>query len=221
MNQVKTDPADIKEQITYCVLNAISGETDPSDEKLREIISDVISDNPSYKMNLDQKREMAQMVFNSLRRLDVIEPLMEDPSVTEIMVNGPYKIFFERGGKLYRSDLAFRDEESLKTCISCFFANQNRPLNEANPIADLRLPDGSRANAVLPPISRETTVTIRKFTGITHDIVTLIRQDFISEEAARFLAECVRNKRTIFICGGTGSGKTTFLNSLQQLHTEE
>ena len=101
MNQVKTDPADIKEQITYCVLNAISGETDPSDEKLREIISDVISDNPSYKMNLDQKREMAQMVFNSLRRLDVIEPLMEDPSVTEIMVNGPYKIFFERGGKLY------------------------------------------------------------------------------------------------------------------------
>ena len=214
MNQVKTDPADIKEQITYCVLNAISGETDPSDEKLREIISDVISDNPSYKMNLDQKREMAQMVFNSLRRLDVIEPLMEDPSVTEIMVNGPYKIFFERGGKLYKSNLSFRDEESLKTCISCFFANQNRPLNEANPIADLRLPDGSRANAVLPPISRETTVTIRKFTGITHDIVTLIRQDFISEDAARFLAECVRNKRTIFICGGTGSGKTTFLNSL-------
>ena len=214
MNHVKTNRDDIKEQITYCVLNAISGETDPSDEKLREIISDVISENTSYKMNLDQKREMAQSVFNSLRRLDVIEPLMEDPSITEIMVNGPYKIFFERGGKLYRSDLAFRDEESLRTCISCFFANQNRPLNEANPIADLRLPDGSRANAVLPPISRETTVTIRKFTGITHDIVSLIRQEFISEEAARFLAECVRNKRTIFICGGTGSGKTTFLNSL-------
>ena len=214
MKDQATDIVDIKEQITYCVLNAISNESDPSDEKLRQIISDVISENTSYKMNLEQKREMAKMVFNSLRRLDVIEPLMEDPTVTEIMVNGPYKIFFERDGKLYKSNLSFRDEESLKTCISCFFANQNRPLNEANPIADLRLPDGSRANAVLPPISRETTVTIRKFTGITHDIVSLIRQDFITEEAARFLAECVRNKRTIFICGGTGSGKTTFLNSL-------
>ena len=214
MKDLPADIVDIKEQITYCVLNAISSESDPSDEKLREIISDVISENTSYKMNLEQKREMAKMVFNSLRRLDVIEPLMEDPTVTEIMVNGPYKIFFERDGKLYKSSLSFRDEESLKTCISCFFANQNRPLNEANPIADLRLPDGSRANAVLPPISRETTVTIRKFTGITHDIVSLIRQDFITEEAARFLAECVKNKRTIFICGGTGSGKTTFLNSL-------
>ena len=162
MTNVKSSPADIKEQITYCVLNTISGESEPSDEKLR-------------------------------RRLDVIEPLMEDPSITEIMVNGPNKIFYERGGKLYKSDLTFRDEESLKTCISCFFANQNRPLNEAYPIGDLRLPDGSRANAVLPPISRETTVTIRKFTGITHDIVSLIRQNFISEEAARFLAECVRN----------------------------
>lgn len=214
MSKVRTDTTDIKEHLTYCVLNTISGESDPSDEKLRQIISDVISENTSFRMNLEEKREMAQSVFNSLRRLDVIEPLMEDPTITEIMVNGPYKIFYERGGKLYKSDLQFRDEESLKTCISCFFANQNRPLNEANPIADLRLPDGSRANAVLPPISRETTVTIRKFTGIKQDIVSLIRQGFISEEAARFLAECVRNKRTVFICGGTGSGKTTLLNCL-------
>ena len=185
MSKVRTDTTDIKEHLTYCVLNTISGESDPSDEKLRQIISDVISENNSFRMNLEEKREMAQSVFNSLRRLDVIEPLMEDPTITEIMVNGPYKIFYERGGKLYKSDLQFRDEESLKTCISCFFANQNRPLNEANPIADLRLPDGSRANAVLPPISRETTVTIRKFTGIKQDIVSLIRQGFISEEAAR------------------------------------
>ena len=161
MTLVNSSTIDIKEQITYCVLNTISGESDPSDEKLRQIISDVISENTCFKMNLEQKREMAKSVFNSLRRLDVIEPLMEDPSITEIMVNGPYKIFYERGGRLYKSDLAFKDEESLKTCITCFFANQNRPLNEANPIADLRLPDGSRANAVLPPISNETTVTIR------------------------------------------------------------
>ena len=204
----------IKEQLTYCVLNAIRNESDPTDDRLKEIIADVISSTESVKMPLAEKREMARRVFNSLRRMDVIEPLMQDPTITEIMVNGPEKIFYERGGKLYKSDIKFKDEETLKTVISCFFANRNRPLNEANPISDLRLPDGSRANAVLPPIASQTTVTIRKFTGISHDIVTLIRQGFISEEAARFLSNCVRNKKTIFLSGGTGSGKTTFLNSL-------
>ena len=209
------DISEIKEKMTYYVLNAIRDEADPSDDRLREIIADVISDQASfYKLNLEQKREMASGVFNALRRLDVIEPLMEDPTITEIMVNGPDKIFYERGGKLYRSDIRFKDEETLRTVISCFFANRNRPLNEANPISDLRLPDGSRANAVLSPIARETTITIRKFTGISHDIVSLIRQDFISEEGARFLSSCVKNRKTIFLSGGTGSGKTTFLNCL-------
>ena len=208
------DLDEIKEQLTYCVLNAIRNESDPTDDRLKEIIADVISSTESVKMPLAEKREMARRVFNSLRRMDVIEPLMQDPTITEIMVNGPDKIFYERGGKLYKSDIKFKDEETRKTVISCFFANRNRPLNEANPISDLRLPDGSRANAVLPPIASQTTVTIRKFTGISHDIVTLIRQGFISEEAARFLSNCVRNKKTIFLSGGTGSGKTTFLNSL-------
>ena len=204
----------IKEQLTYCVLNAIRNESDPTDDRLKEIIADIISSTESVRMPLAEKRDMAKRVFNSLRRMDVIEPLMQDPTITEIMVNGPDKIFYERGGRLYKSDIKFKDEETLKTVISCFFANRNRPLNEANPISDLRLPDGSRANAVLPPIASQTTVTIRKFTGISHDIVTLIRQGFISEEAARFLSNCVRNKKTIFLSGGTGSGKTTFLNSL-------
>ncbi len=210
------DISTIKEKLTYYVLNILKSEADPSDEKLKEIISDVISDTDfGIEMNLDRKRELAQKVFNSLRRLDAIEPLMQDPSVTEIMVNGPDNIFYERAGKLYKSDIRFRDAQALQTVISCFFANQNRPLNEANPISDLRLPDGSRANAVLPPVAPDgPIVTIRKFTGVSHDIVTLIRQGFISEEAARFLCECVRNKKTIFLCGGTGSGKTTFLNVL-------
>ena len=211
----KTSDLDaIKEQLTYCVLNAIRNESDPTDDRLKEIIADVISNTSTVKMSLSEKRDMAKRVFNSLRRMDVIEPLMQDPSITEIMVHGPDKIFYERGGRLYKSDIRFKDEETLKTVISCFFANRNRPLNEANPISDLRLPDGSRANAVLAPIASQTTVTIRKFTGISHDIVTLIRQGFISEEAARFLSGCVRNKKTIFLSGGTGSGKTTFLNCL-------
>ncbi len=210
------DIEEIKERLTYYVLNSLHNDPDPSDQKLKQMISDAITEQTSsIGMNLDTKRELAMKIFNSLRRLDVIEPLMEDPTITEIMVNGPEKVFFERGGKLYRSDVRFKDSASLTTIISCFFANQNRALNEANPIADLRLPDGSRANAVLPPVAPDgPIITIRKFTGIRQDIVTLIRQGFISEEAARFLSECVVNRKTIFLCGGTGSGKTTFLNTL-------
>ena len=210
------DIEEIKERLTYYVLNSLHNDPDPSDQKLKQMISDAITEQTSsIDMNLDTKRELAMKIFNSLRRLDVIEPLMEDPTITEIMVNGPEQVFFERGGKLYRSDVRFKDSASLTTIISCFFANQNRALNEANPIADLRLPDGSRANAVLPPVAPDgPIITIRKFTGIRQDIVTLIRQGFISEEAARFLSECVVNRKTIFLCGGTGSGKTTFLNTL-------
>ncbi|MBR2524262.1 MAG: CpaF family protein [Clostridiales bacterium] len=210
------DIDEIKERLTYFVLNSLNNDPDPTDEKLKQLISNAISEQAgSMGLTLEGKRELAVKIFNSLRRLDAIEPLMQDPTVTEIMVNGPDNIFFERDGKLYRSDIRFKDSKTLSTIISCFFANQNRPLNEANPIADLRLPDGSRANAVLPPIAPDgPIITIRKFTGIKQDIVTLIRQGFLSEEAARFLAECVKNRKTIFLCGGTGSGKTTFLNTL-------
>ena len=216
MNQSVFDITEIKDKLVYYVLSVLNTESDPSDDRLKEIISEVIGiDSSTASLSLEQKRALAKSVFNSLRRLDVIEPLMEDPSITEIMVNGPDKVFYEKGGKLYKTDIRFKDAESLKTVISCFFANRNRPLNEANPISDLRLPDGSRANCVLPPVAPDgPIVTIRKFTGISHDIVTLIRQGFISEEAARFLCECVKNKKTIFLCGGTGSGKTTFLNVL-------
>ena len=216
MNQSEYEISEIRDKLVYYVLSVLNNEADPSDDRLKEIISEVIAiDSSTGALPLEQKRALARSVFNSLRRLDVIEPLMEDPSITEIMVNGPDKVFYEKGGKLYKTDIRFKDAESLKTVISCFFANRNRPLNEANPISDLRLPDGSRANCVLPPVAPDgPIVTIRKFTGISHDIVTLIRQGFISEEAARFLCECVKNKKTIFLCGGTGSGKTTFLNVL-------
>lgn len=211
-----TDLDKIRDKLTYFVLDAINNECEPDDDKIRSIISDIISEElRDYNLSLDYKKSLATNIFNSLRRLDCIEPLMEDPTITEIMVNGPDNIFFERSGKLYKSDIRFKDSEALQTVISCFFANRNRPLNEANPISDLRLPDGSRANAVLPPIAPDGPIlTIRKFTGISQDIVSLIRTGFVSEEAARFLSECVKNRKTIFLCGGTGSGKTTLLNTL-------
>lgn len=214
MKQAVYDLDAIKERLTFYVLNSIRHEVDVTDEKLKEIIADAISDEiKDVDISLEEKRNLALKIFNSLRRLDVIEPLMQDPQVTEIMVNGPHSIFYEKNGRLFSSDIRFKDAASLQTVISCFFANSNRPLNEANPISDLRLPDGSRANAVLPPVAPDgPIVTIRKFTGVSHDIVTLIRQGFISEEGARFICDCVRNRKTIFLCGGTGSGKTTFLN---------
>jgi len=216
MKQLRYDTEIIKERISRCVLKLLKNEGEPDDARLKEIIANVISeDQDKLMLSLNEKRELAVNVFNSLRRLDVIEPMMQDPSVTEIMVNGPDNIYFEKNGKLFRSEIRFKDKNSLQTLISCFFANSNRPLNEANPISDLRLPDGSRANAVLPPVAPDgPIITIRKFTGIRHDIATLIRQGFINDKEARFLYECVRNKKTIFLCGGTGSGKTTFLNTL-------
>ena len=216
MRQSGFDTSELKENISLYVLECLKDESEPDDNRLKDIIARVISEDKSAAdLSLQEKRELALKVFNSLRRLDVIEPMMQDPAVTEIMVNGPNDIYYEKNGKLYKSDIRFRDRQSLLTLISCFFANSNRPLNEANPISDLRLPDGSRANAVLPPVAPDgPIITIRKFTGIRHDIATLIKQGFISEEAARFLCECVTNKKTIFLCGGTGSGKTTFLNTL-------
>ena len=218
MKQSGFDTENLKERISRYVLRCLKDEHEPDDERLKEIIANVISDDmKDFDLSLKEKRDLALKVFNGLRRLDVIEPMMQDPSVTEIMVNGPNNIYYEKDGRLYRSDIRFKDRDSLLTLISCFFANSNRPLNEANPIADLRLPDGSRANAVLPPVAPDgPIITIRKFTGVRHDIASLIRQGFISEEAARFLSACVINKRTIFLCGGTGSGKTTFLNILSQ-----
>lgn len=223
MKQLRYDTEIIKEKISRYVLAAIRNESEPDDARLKEIIANVISeDSEKLGLSLNEKRELALNVFNSLRRLDVIEPMMQDPAVTEIMVNGPDNIFFEKNGKLFRSEIRFKDKNSLQTLISCFFANSNRPLNEANPISDLRLPDGSRANAVLPPIAPDGPIlTIRKFTGIRHDITSLIKQGFISSDIAKFLYECVKNKKTIFLCGGTGCGKTTFLNTISSFIPKE
>ena len=117
MNQ-QYDVDVIKERLTYYVLNALHNEPDPSDDRLKQMISDAILEQTgSYSMTLDDRRELAQKIFNSLRRLDVIEPLMEDPTITEIMVNGPSSIFFERAGKLYQSDICFIMSSALLTDI--------------------------------------------------------------------------------------------------------
>ena len=208
--------SELSRKLSLCVLQRLQNHRDMDDDAFREVIADVIGTETScLKMPLCDKRDLARSIFNSMRRLDVLQPMMEDPSITEIMVNGYDRVFYERDGALHASDIQFRDSETLKAVLTHFFSRANRSLNEASPIADLRLPDGSRANAVLQPIAPDGPIlTIRKFTGIRPDMESLIRQDFITQEAADYLSAAVRDKRTMFICGGTGSGKTTFLNTL-------
>ncbi len=213
-NNLQTDSSIA--ELTTMILQAMHSYDELDDHAFQEIIADIINQSTKYhKLPLEEKRQLAITLFNRMRRLDILQPLMDDEQITEIMVNGPSKIFFEQNGQLYPSDLKFESTESLSQLILHFFSSANRPLNEACPIADLRLPDGSRANAVLPPVAPDGPIfTIRKFTGIRPDIQTLIQSGFISVEAAKYLSQAVRDRKTIFLCGGTGSGKTTFLNVL-------
>ena len=213
---VRKDEENIRKRIEANILTLLHTGEETDDAAFREIIADAISKDPdTSSLPLVEKRTLAERIFNAMRRMDILQPLMEDSEVTEIMVNGPFRIFYEKGGRLYRSDVAFKDLPSLENLLIHFFSRANRPLNESSPLADLRLPDGSRANAVLPPIAPDGPIfTIRKFTGVHPDMKELIRQGFISEEAADYLRESVIARKTIFLCGGTGSGKTTFLNTL-------
>ena len=203
-------------ELTTMILQAMHPYDEIDDNTFKEIIADLINQSEKYsRLPLDEKRKLAIKLFNRMRRLDILQPLMDDETVTEIMVNGPSHIFYEKNGRLYPSSLRFEDSGTLEQMILHFFSTANRPLNEAFPIADLRLPDGSRANAVLSPIAPDGPIfTIRKFTGIHPDIHTLIESGFLSKEAALYLSHAVVEKKTIFLCGGTGSGKTTFLNVL-------
>ena len=203
-------------ELTTLILQALHSYDEVDDHTFREIIADIINQSSRCSaLTLEEKRHLATTLFNRMRRLDILQSLMDDQEITEIMVNGPDHIFFEKGGRLYPSDLQFESKDNLEQLILHFFSSANRPLNEAFPIADLRLPDGSRANAVLPPIAPDGPIfTIRKFTGIRPDIHSLISSGFITREAAIYLSQSVISKKTIFLCGGTGSGKTTCLNVL-------
>lgn len=206
----------LQEKMTGPILTKLLNFPDATDENFRQIITDVISEESDFvHFTLAQKRKLANYIFNKMRRLDILQDLMEDPQITEIMVNGPNLIFFEKEGNLYPSPLKFSNAAELELMITNFFSRANRPLNETHPIGDLRLPDGSRANAVLPPIAPDGPIfTIRKFTGVRPNMQTMIEQNVISVEASQYLEQSVKNKKTIFLCGGTGSGKTTFLNTL-------
>lgn len=168
-----------------------------------------------YNIGINDRERVARRVFARLRGLGVLDELLADESVTEIMVNGAKHIFVERGGKIYRVSRTFESEEELYNVIQRIVGEAGKEVNPANPIVDTRLPDGSRVNVVVPPISRSgATVTIRKFSRNPMTVEKLLEYGSITPDAARFLEKLVKARYNIFISGGTGSGKTTFLNAM-------
>lgn len=186
------------------------------DDEIRQVIMEIIAEESRHEyLSLTEKRDVMEGVFNSMRGLDVLQPLVDDPSVTEIMINGPDHVFIEQNGHLFQKDISFGTNEKLENVILNIVSKVNRTVNEANPIVDARLLDGSRVNVVLPPIALDgPTVTIRKFPEDPMTVQKLIEYGSITPEVAELLERMVKAKYNIFISGGTGSGKTTFLNAL-------
>lgn len=168
-----------------------------------------------YNITLADQRRIIQEIFDKIRGYDLLQPLISNPLITEIMVNKYDRIFYEQGGKIFHSQIKFENEQAYRELINHWFAKANRPLNHSYPIADLRLPDGSRAHAVIPPASPDGPIlNIRKFSNVKPDRNFYISRKGIPEKYMEFLENAVRDKKSIFICGGTGSGKTTLLNIL-------
>ena len=196
------------------LINSIDLERDITDEQLGEIISDIIMDSPE-KLSLKEKMRLSKELFNSVRGLDVLGELLEDEDITEIMVNGYEDIFIEKKGKIHKYPGAFSSEEKLLDVIQTIAAKANKRVNEALPIVDTRLDDGSRVNVVLKPVAiNGPVITIRKFPKTALSMANLIAFGSVTSQAAAFLKELVESGYNIFISGGTGSGKTTFLNVL-------
>lgn len=198
------------------MLEEIPAGIEISDEEIKNCIDNEIAGicREQY-IRLEEKRKLRHSVFNSIRKMDVLQDILEDEEVTEIMVNGPENIFIERKGVLTKTELKFEQRERLEDIVQQIASTGNRIVNESSPILDARLKDGSRVNVVVPPIAIDgPVVTIRKFPKEAMTMEKLLEIGAITEEAAIFLEKLVRAKYNIFISGGTGAGKTTFLNIL-------
>ncbi|GAB2724100.1 CpaF family protein [Paenibacillus thermoaerophilus] len=189
-----------------------------SDAEIREMIEEEVfkAAAKTYMTASSQATAVAE-IFSAFRGLDILQPLMDDPEITEVMVNGPDHLFIERRGKTEPVPQRFESRERLEDLIQTIVGQVNRTVNEASPIVDARLPDGSRVHVVLPPIALNGPIlTIRKFPQSPMRLSDLTAKGTLSDQAAAFLRDAVEAKCNIFVSGGTGSGKTTFLNALCQ-----
>ena len=186
------------------------------DEELEERIEEIVQQKVAgMYCSIEQRVSIVQQVYSSIRGFGLLDSIISDDTITEVMINGPENVFIEQNGRLFKLDKQFESQRRLEDIIQRIVGLAGREVNQANPICDTRLPDGSRVNVVLPPIALcGPTITIRKFSKTPMTIEKLIKYGSITQEIADKLELLVKAKYNIFIAGGTGSGKTTFLNAL-------
>ena len=208
----------LEERLHARVLEELDMSREVDDGELTELIHRILREAGEQEyIPLAQKAELGKELFNAFQKLDLLQDFLEDEEITEIMINGTQNIFLEKGGKIYPSQKRFLSGEKLEDVIQQIVADSNRIVNEASPIVDARLSDGSRVNIVLPPIALNgPIVTIRKFPKEAITMDDLVEWQSVSVEAVELLKSLVGAGYNIFISGGTGSGKTTFLNALSQ-----
>lgn len=198
------------------VLDVLDYEGDVSDEKIEELVLKIVTEELKNDFLPFHRRVLlGQRIFNSLRKLDILQTIIDNPAITEIMVNGPDAIFVEEAGRIYKWNQQFESEEKLNNIIQMIVAKCNRVVNDSSPIVDARLENGSRVNVVLNPVALNGPIlTIRRFPEKPLHMEQLIHLGAISQKAAEFLKKLVMAGYNILVSGGTGSGKTTFLNVL-------
>ncbi len=212
-----TDPKAFQ-RLRQTLLERLDTSKELTDEEILQVIDEVVVDYPEGKRwPLREKLSLRQELFNSLRKLDVLQELIEDDSVTEIMVNGPDHIFIEKGGSLFRWNKTFSSPEKLDDVIQQVVGRCNRVVNESSPIVDARLEGGARVNVVIPPVALDGPIlTIRRFPDKPITMEKLLAMGSLTQECAAFLRTLVRARYSIVVGGGTGSGKTTFLGALAE-----
>ena len=210
-------------QIKGEILGRLDLRRDMEDEEVLDAIERIVLEKSfeSYFTLLERKR-LTERVFNSIRRLDIIQPLVDDARISEIMVNGPKEIFIEREGKVVKTDLVFDTAEKLEDVIQSIVTKVNRTVNEASPIVDARLTDGSRVNVVLRPIAIDgPALTIRKFPDKPMSMERLLAYGSVDAKISELLDALIKARYNILISGGTGSGKTSLLNAVAAMIPED
>ena len=217
-DMIVTKEREMMQQIQKKIMEDLDFGEELSDEQLKELISKyLLEKEKNYSFTLLQRKQIGKEIFDSLRKLDILQDLIEDDEITEIMVNGPEDIFAEKKGKIYKTNLRFESREKLMQVINQIVSGCNRSVNESSPIVDARLKNGARVNVVLYPIALNGPIlTIRRFPDKPITMDKLMELEAVSKEAVEFLKKAVTAKYNIIISGGTGSGKTTFLNALSQ-----
>lgn len=210
------------EQLKQSIMNQIEPGNELSEEAVLKLIDEAIENYSECIFSVKEKIVLRRKLFNEIRRLDILQELLDDDEITEVMINGWENIFYEKKGAIKKWDKSFSSQKNLINIVQRIAANSNKIINESVPIADTRLADGSRVNIVMNPVAIEgPVVTIRKFYKEPLSIHKMIALGSITEEVASFLRKLVIAKYNIFVSGGTGSGKTTFLNSLSNFIPED